>query len=537
MRITLEARTPFDRSILWRLTHAYWQQRGPAAWRAGEVPYHATSNFTAARNHAALVAALVADAEAEGTLGPAERVWVLEAGCGVGDFCANFMAAAEADQPALFARLGYLVTDYSPHNLARVSAAPRVAPWIARGVVIPARFDLHDPGVITRTDGVPFDDRITFVVTNYVCCVIPMRHLQKHADGTWRELETEVMADVDDPDDARPAALEAALLEDATRTNLTRNLEVHYHWQPVDLGTVLGDGLHREVLTSHLRDLPEATIGYPDRYLDFVGRMLPLMRPGGAILTNDYGSTQRSRLAGHHDRRPQIYGNSLAQDTNMSVFETFADALGFAALRSQSDLYSVHSALLSARAFGPRATALFQARYLAEHANDRLLDESYNARKAALAKEPARALRAWLRCIEMDPFSAELRFRAGELAIEAGFFDLAVEQLEHAVALDLEHAWDVEFHLGRAHSLANRHPQALDWYRRSLERTPHPITHTNIGVVHEHDGRLDDAWRSFQSALALDPECERALAGLERLKAHAWKRVEQAFREGRNPVP
>ena len=47
--VVIEPATPFDKSILWELHHAYFAARGVEAWKAGEIPFFSTSNAAYAR--------------------------------------------------------------------------------------------------------------------------------------------------------------------------------------------------------------------------------------------------------------------------------------------------------------------------------------------------------------------------------------------------------------------------------------------------------------------------------------------------------
>ena len=57
-------------------------------------------------------------------------------------------------------------------------------------------------------------------------------------------------------------------------------------------------------------------------------------------------------------------------------------------------------------------------------------------------------------------------------------------------------------------------------YRRLPEVTPESArTHAHLGVTRSHLGRVEEAVRSFELALPLDPALEAARAALERIGA------------------
>lgn len=532
MYFTLEPATPFECSILWQLHHSYFAQRGIQAWREGDIPYFSTSNYAFARQHARFFAALVEDLEAQGVIAPDEEVWVLEGGAGTGIFATNFLSALErgdAGRPGLFPRVRYLMTDYSEKNVRDALATSRVAHYAASGNLVPARYDLTQPTQIHVLDRPPLTKKLAFAINNYICCVLPMRHLQKRTDGFWYDLHVEVRAEVQDPALASPERFMEAITREATKHNLLKNFDINWEWRASDPKDKFEDAFHVRLLDRITDGMAEATLGYPDRYIDYIRGLSTMMVPGGAIMTNDYGSTNRERLRGVSDWRPQYYGNTFNQDVNLSIFDAFAAEAGWTIQRTQGDLASVHTAVLQQSEPGPRTREAF-ARYYGRYSeSDDLLDYSNAARSYFQKKESARALRFYLRCAELDPHNPEHRYRVGESAIEAGFYDVAIEHLLVGFEQDHEHAWDFEFQLGRANCLINDNDTALQWYEKSAERAPHPVTFTNMGVLYAAAGKIKDAYHCHKRALALDPDYERAKECLSALKETVWQQTAATF--------
>lgn len=542
MRLIVEPWVPFEHSVIWRLHDAYFAQRGPAAWTLNEVPSYSTSNLASARRHARLFAALVVDLEAAGTITPDDILWVLEPGCGSGLFAAHFMHAIDTDLELapLAPRVRYVIADYSVKNLREVLETPRVAPLATAGRLVAARFDALRPGELERLDGASpprFESpKFAFVVTNYVCCVLPMHHLQKHEDDRWHALWGECHAEVpegaaSDEDAAR--AYVDAMLADATGTHIQRELEVAFQWRPltVDLRVHLGSDLHARILRRATADIPLATVGYPTPYFDFMLGVIPLLLPGAAILTNDYGSPSAGTLRGHYERRPQRYGNSLAQDVNTSLFDAFAAETGWSVLRSTGLLDSLHAVLALPAPPGPAVQARFAEEYGRRPATEDLLDFTAAARVFAQRKEGTRALRYLMRAAELDSQNALLRYQVGEAALAENLPELALEHLTVGLELDDE-AGDWEFMIGRALSTLSRLDEARTWYERSLQREDHPVTWTNLGTLHAHQGRFADAWRCYDRAMMLDPKYERAKERMEILKGKVWDDTVARWRTG-----
>jgi tetratricopeptide (TPR) repeat protein len=353
--------------------------------------------------------------------------------------------------------------------------------------------------------------------------------VQRRRDGAWHELFVETRAEVSEPALQTPEAFVAAVMRDATRANLLRDLELHFDWPKTDLSAFLGDPLHVAIVEAATRGLPDATVGYPIHYFDFMRGVVPLLVPGGAILTNDYGSCDRERLGGIFDRRPQQYGNSFAQDVNFTLFDAFAEVSGWDLVRSDDELESLHSALVTPGRFGSATRAAFAHRGTWGRSDaDHLLDFHAAARVFRDRKEPGRALRFFLRCAELDPQNTEYRHLTADVALELGQPRLAFEHLMKGYALEpLRFDW--EFMLGRATCLLKDYAAAIAWYERSLAREPHPVTYTNLGSVLEHEGRFADAYHCFHKALALDPKYDRANDRMKHLRDRVWEQAVAGF--------
>jgi len=530
-KLIIEKPTRFRESIAWTLHHTYFEQRGAEAWRSGEVPHYSTSNYAIAKQHAEFLAALVADGEAADD---DSQIWVLEVGSGLGLFAVNFLSAIH-DEPHLAhlkERVHYAVTDYAENSVRQALAMPRMKRFVDGGFAVGALFDLREPQRVRLLDGGTLTHALHLVVANYVCCVLPQTSIQRRADGTWHEQTVEVRAESDDPNvDTREKWIEA-LTRDATRFNVLKNMELHYGWEQDTLEALVPEAMHRDTIAAATGDFATTTMGYPAGYLTAVHGMEPLLADGGAILTVDYGSGRLEKLEGAYERRPQMYGNSFAQEVNVALFKPWADVVGWSCMHTTSDVRSLHLVVVSPRPFGPKTTEVFE-HHRKRHSDyaDQLLDLGAAGRVFIARKEPARALRFYLKAIDMDPWHLPFRYSAGELAIDVGAFDLAIEQLLKGHDMDTRQERDFDFHLGRAYAMVENIDEALKWYAHSLSREKHPVTYTNVGVLHMYNGNYAQAYAHFNEALKLDPSYQRGQERLNLLKNKIWEEAVAGFQK------
>ena len=539
MQVILQPPTPFDQSLLWRFHDAYFSARGIDAWNQGEVPYYSTSNYASARQHAGFLTDLVLSQIEEGRLRDDQEIWILEVGSGLGRFAANFLRALEvACGPAgadVFERIRYVMSDYSEKNLREACATKMLSAHVEAGRVIPALFDLRDPDSL-KPLGVEIagglSGRFQMVVANYVCCVVPMKNLQfRQAEG-WFEQWVRLETSVPDAGPIRPAAeIVDDMLAAPTREGMVKGLGIHWEWRGLPLEEVYAKALHRDVLGALVSGLGDATIGYPHGFMDFVDGAERLLAPGGVVLVNDYGSVDRKELAGLSDRKPQIYGNSIANSINYGVFDAFAEVTGWHLMRSTDKLGSLHSAALRPGiAWTGREEMGFKKNYIHWRGGDDILDFTHTARQCAEKKDYDRALRYWRRAIELEPENPDHHYRAGDTAIDLGQYEMAINFLEEGRVLAAgDTTLDFEFQLGRATCLAQDYKASIRWYETALEKENHPTTWTNLGVLYESDERFADAFRCFKKAMEIDPSYARGKERMQILKDLLWRRQIESF--------
>jgi tetratricopeptide (TPR) repeat protein len=543
MNVTLQEATPFDRSVLWRIHDAYFASRGIDAWNLGEVPFYATSSFASATQHARFFTELVGERIRQGALGPGDDLWVLEVGSGLGRFAANFYRALLKSCGPLGAelvhRVRWILSDYSAKSLGEAVATPALARLVAEGRLIPALYDLRHPEALRTLDGAPFDPpALTWIVANYVSCVLPLKTVQWRRDAgffeQWVRVRTEIPDDAPDPDPERALA---DLLADPTRAKLLEeSVQMDIEWRPTTPEALYPEDTHAATLRAFAADLPEASFGYPHGFFDFLRVAAGFLGEGGLVLVNDYGSVDVAAIRGRYDRKPQIYGNSLANAIHFPLVRAWAEANGWTSQSTRDPLASIHScALRPGPAFGDAERAAFEGAYVRNRGTDDIMDWATAAAMCVDNREFDRAVRFYRRCLAIEPDSVEFHHKLGNAAIEGRRYDLAIPYLRRGLELAGEESttYDFEFQLGRAYCLLEDYPTAIDWYEKAIQKESHPTTFTNLGVVYQQIGRLEDALRCYHRALSLDRADLRARGAMLLLRDRWWKeRLADAVGEG-----
>ena len=114
------------------------------------------------------------------------------------------------------------------------------------------------------------------------------------------------------------------------------------------------------------------------------------------------------------------------------------------------------------------------------------------------------------------PVAASLHRLMGRSAQELGHAD-AAEHYARAIEIDPRDAEAID-RLAMARFQEQRYAEAHALYRTLAGITPDSAqTHSNLGATLYYLGRSEDALRSFERALSLDPDLETARAGVRAL--------------------
>ena len=140
------------------------------------------------------------------------------------------------------------------------------------------------------------------------------------------------------------------------------------------------------------------------------------------------------------------------------------------------------------------------------------------------------ALASVTRAVTLVPdlrIAGSLHVIAGRALQELGRPGEAVEQYERALEINPRNTQAVDrfamMRFGQKH-----YQEALRLYRTLVELQPDSAqSHSNLGATLYHLNRLDDARRSFERALALDPALKTAQAGLKEARRRMKLRKEQ----------
>jgi tetratricopeptide (TPR) repeat protein len=462
---------PLCLSLEWELADLYWATRGVAPFVSNEVPHLINNSGRASEDAAVLLFTNCREAERL-----EDRIVALELGAGLGLFAAGFLNAfrelCAQEGRDYYDRLRYYVTDRSRRS---VESWQEVALFEGHGDrVVAATCDARRPGVVEGLDGTCGElTGVRAVLANYVLDVLPAAVVRAGPEGPeqlcvrthlvrddalrsrYTRLglnEIRALAASDDPEER------AGLLPLLTLLEYEVGFFPVAAEPPPHLAEALafGEGLERIVLNHGA--------------IDCVAACLERVRPGGFVLVNDYGPTQRAEIAGHGVA--QRFGSSTALGLNFPLLEHhFGEAGRVVVVPEGEATRSIH-----ARLFAPDpvpATAEMVASRYGAGAVDDFEAPADEARRHAAAGRLNEALESYRIALTRNPRDWLLIGQAAEF--------VALQLKDYAPGLEL--------------------------IRAALEANPHtsPWLWNVLGDCLFCLGRFDDAHEAYGQARRIDP--------------------------------
>jgi hypothetical protein len=136
---------PLSQTGLYPGLREFYSTAGVDAW-AETVPLHVTCNPKLAETYAAVIVRFVQDAVATGRVDPNEPFYVAELGAGTGKFGFHLVRRLRELRQALgleHLRIVLVMSDVADSNIDHWRHHPRLRPFLERGELILARFDVE----------------------------------------------------------------------------------------------------------------------------------------------------------------------------------------------------------------------------------------------------------------------------------------------------------------------------------------------------------------------------------------------------------
>lgn len=464
----IEKRQPYSCSLLWELQRRYFAERGIEAWASGEVPQYVTSNPTIANAYAEIVFAFSRDLDRLVPPGSRDaKLTICELGGGSGRFAFHFLRRLEhlcvqaGVAPETFR---YVLTDAADANIDFWRAHPRFRPYLERGVLDFARFDVMQPaGLALQVNGgtiaaaAPQRGPLV-VIGNYLFDSVPPDLFHVREKQLFRCLVSLAL-------DAEPDGLDAGALLAA--------LQVHYDYEALS-GPPYAEPWLQEPLTEYRHGLQNTHLTFPAAGLRCLRTLAGWSERGLLVLSADKGENRLERLDGLPPPDLVRHG-SVSLSVNYHAFIRMCERAGGLALVPDHDHSSIDVIGLLMMPDAAEYAEIRQAyrRHVQDFGPDGFYVVSRHAR-AHIAQMSVEEMLAYLRLSRHDShLLVRYLSRLTELAAEFG------DSTRRDVTDALEKVWDGYFPLGEDVDLAagiaelyyamDDFPRARVFFERSIE--------------------------------------------------------------------
>lgn len=150
-KIVIEQHTRFAKSCLWRLQREFFDAQSINAWTSA-VPFYITSNPFIARCYAQVILSFMCDWIKKHPEAKQHPFYILELGTGTGRFSFYVLKEFTTMQKALGLddiKICYVMSDFTKHNIKYYETHPALMPYIEKGMVDFAIYDLETEKPIT----------------------------------------------------------------------------------------------------------------------------------------------------------------------------------------------------------------------------------------------------------------------------------------------------------------------------------------------------------------------------------------------------
>ncbi len=347
MRIQIQGRTPYPRSLKWQIHKNYYLKRGMAAWLSGEVPSDVTSNPRQAFQNAMMVYRAV-EALYPKSIPRAQKIYVLEIAAGLGSFCLNFLMEFEkicrAHKKTYHQNLVYLMSDIGKRSLEDAAKNPHLQKYVRRGHLEFIVQDSSRPEKNRLLNGRRFiirKNQLIGVIANYAFCCFKQTVLQKKGD---QYSEKYISLWLNSP--AKTYRQAMRLLEDPAQTEILKNLDEESDFVPIKVHRFAREEAAQAALLATTRTLPEALFVFPSGPIESTRRIYPLVQLGGVVLINDKGYPRSLEMTRDYFSVPSFHGNSFAHHLNVPILEHYARGIGFATARTADVHISIQTLMM-----------------------------------------------------------------------------------------------------------------------------------------------------------------------------------------------
>lgn len=502
-KITIEQHKRFSESALWRMQREYFDQEGINAW-VNQVPFYITSNPFIAKCYAQIVIAFVRDWTKKHPESKKHPFYIMELGTGSGRFSYYVIKTIEEMLKALDIddiKICYIMSDFTKHNIKYWETHPALKPYLDRGVLDFAMYDMDSDRPITL---VHKNEKLTpellvnplTVFANYIFDTVAHDSFAIH-EGKLYELLLSLSTDDTNMKDNRPVDME--------------QISVDYNVKEIR-GHYYGDQHLDSILEEYKKLLTETSFLFPIGSFHAIKHLKKLSNDKLFIISTDKGYSTPEQL--DHLGHPSIsFHGSFSMMVNFhAIAEYFKRSGGDAFLQTSrkgiktsvfASGFKIDELPETRVAVEQNVENLSPSDYFTLHSRIRDHYQDYNLETIASHMEFA----LW------DPhIYLKLSNRVTSLIAEENDVETIQFMAKNMPRLAANYYYMpktecVLFEIGVFFHAAKNYAEALSYYQKAIPFVGEQFgLFYNMALCQHHLEHQDDALASFKKALELDPE-------------------------------
>lgn len=502
-KVTVEQHKKFSECALWRMQREYFDKEGVNAW-VNQVPFYITSNPFIAKCYAKLTLSFIRDWCNKHPEAKQHPFYLMELGTGSGRF--SYYLVKTIDQ--LMKELNmtdvsicYVMSDFTKNNVKYWETHPALMPYIERGLVDFAIFDMETERPVTL---VKKNIRLTpdvlvnplTLYANYIFDTVSHDSFAVH-EGKLYELLLSISTDEGNMQNNRPVDMEKLSIDYSVK-------EIHGHYY--------NDPHLDEILQLYKSALTETSFLFPIGSIHAIKFLKKLAHDRLFIISTDkgYGSVDQLDHLGH----PSIsFHGSFSMMVNFhAIAEYFKNSGGDAYLQT-----SRKGIKTSVFASGLKFDDMPETRVAIEENVEGFSPSDYFTLHRRMSDSfnecSLETIAAHMHLAGWDPhIYLKLTNRVTSLIAEENDVE-TIQFMSHFMPKMAENYYYMPksecilFEIGVFFHAAKNYGKAFEYYEKA-----HPFVGDQFGLFYNmalclhHLDRNEDAIVYFKKALALDPE-------------------------------
>lgn len=528
----LERGKRLSESQLWPLTRRFYDEKGPAAWQDGPVPFYITSNPFIAHTYAQIALSYLRDlcaqrqrgvtTEGVAPIDPSKPIYFIELAAGHGQlsfFLLKQLLPLLGASSVRGLKVRYVMTDFAESNLRAFQDQPQLQPFVEAGILDFARFDVErsDRLQLLRSGEVLSPESTTnpiILIANYIFDTVLLDGFKVQAGRLYEAMATLY-----------------SLREDASldQADVLSDMETRFEHRPITLPYYNDPALDR-ILATYGERLSDTHVVFPIAALRCLQRLLTLSGGRMLLLSSDKGYATEEELCFLGDSYVQHHDSVLSTMVNFHAIGEYVRGRGGHAMVTTAKQVSLKTcAMLCGGSTDDFSDTLVSFQ---EHAEDFSPYDFYThvtALRGSSAQLTVEQIQGVLKLSRFDPsvffdYSQQLVDNAAS----------APESTRYELGLMLERLWDhfypfgrdLPFEVARVYLALGRPLEALRYNEISLRLFgEHAVTLCNMAMCHYQAENLDAALLCLDRSLGLDPEYSLAKAWRARVRGEQERRA------------